>query len=140
MGETGAVSWMFHRKGIIFIDPTKHSYDSIEEIIFETNAEDIVSEETYIKVITSVEDYAEVEKYLEEKGIELMESKIDFVADNEVEITEFDKALKVKKIIEAFNEDEDVSSIATNEIISEELDKEVEEFIEKNTFRSYKIY
>ena len=136
MGETGAVSWMFHRKGIIFIDPTKHSYDSIEEIIFETNAEDIVSEETYIKVITSVEDYNEVEKYLEEKWIELMESKIDFVADNEVEITEFDKALKVKKMIEAFNEDEDVSSIATNEIIDEKLDKEVDEFIEKNTFRS----
>jgi transcriptional/translational regulatory protein YebC/TACO1 len=65
MGETGAVSWMFHRKGIIFIDPTKHNYNSIEEIIFETNAEDIISEETYIKVITSVEDYHEVEKYLE---------------------------------------------------------------------------
>jgi transcriptional/translational regulatory protein YebC/TACO1 len=127
---------MFHRKGVIFIDPTKHSYDSLEEMIFETNAEDIVSEETYIKIITSVEDHSEVEKYLEEKGIELMESKIDFVADNEVEITEFDKALKVKKMIEAFNEDEDVSQISTNEIISEELDKEVEDFIEKNTFRS----
>lgn len=136
MWETGAVSWMFHRKWIIFIDPTKHSYDSIEEIIFETNAEDIVSEKTYIKVITSVEDYHEVEQYLEEKGIELMESKIDFVPDTEVDITEFDKALKVKKMIEAFNEDEDVASIATNEIIDEKLDKEVDEFIEKNTFRS----
>lgn len=136
MGETWAVSWMFHRKWVIFIDTSKHSYDSIEEMIFETNAEDIVSEETYIKVITSIEDHAEVEKYLEEKGIELMESKIDFVADNEVEITEFDKALKVKKMIEAFNEDEDISSISTNELISEKLDKEVEEFIEKNTFRS----
>ena len=39
-------------------------------------------------------------------------------------------------MIEAFNEDDDVSSIATNEIISDELDKEVDEFIEKNTFRS----
>ena len=39
-------------------------------------------------------------------------------------------------MIEAFNEDEDVSSIATNEIIPEALDKEVEAFIEKNTFRS----
>ena len=39
-------------------------------------------------------------------------------------------------MIEAFNEDEDVSSIATNEIIDEKLDKEVDEFIEKNTFRS----
>jgi len=136
MGETWAVSWMFHRKGVIFIDPTKHSYESIEELVFETNAEDIVSEETYIKIITSVEDYLEVEKYLEEKGIELMESKIDFVPDNEVEITEFDKALKVKKMIEAFNEDEDVSMISTNELIAEELDREVEKFIEKNTFRS----
>jgi len=65
-----------------------------------------------------------------------MESKIDFVADTEVEITEFDKALKIKKMIEAFNEDEDVSQVSTNEIISEELDKEVDDFIEKNTFRS----
>jgi len=65
-----------------------------------------------------------------------MESKLDFVADTEVEITDFDKALKIKKMIETFNEDEDVAQISTNEIISEKLDKEVDEFIEKNTFRS----
>jgi transcriptional/translational regulatory protein YebC/TACO1 len=65
-----------------------------------------------------------------------MESKIDYVPDNEIEITDFDKALKIKKMIEAFNEDEDVASISTNEIIAEELDEEVEAFIEKNTFRS----
>lgn len=136
MGETWAVSWMFHRKWVIFIDPKKYDYETIEELVFETNAEDIISEESYIKIITSVEDYHEVEKFFEEKGIELMESKIDFVADNEVEITEFDKALKIKKMIEAFNEDEDVAQISTNEIISEDLDKQVDEFIEKNTFRS----
>ena len=136
MWESWSVSWMFHRKGVIFIDPTKHSYDSIEETIFETNAEDVISEDAYIKIITSVEDYNDVEKYLEKKGIEIMESKLDFVADNEVEVTEFDKALKVKKMIESFNEDEDVVTISTNELISEELDKEVDEFIEKNTFRS----
>ena len=136
MWETWAVSWMFHRKWVIFIDPSKYPYETIEELVFETNAEDIISEEAYIKIITSVEDYNDVEKYLEEKWIELMESKIDFVADTEVEITEFDKALKIKKMIEAFNEDEDVSQVSTNEIISEELDKEVDDFIEKNTFRS----
>lgn len=136
MWESWAVSWMFHRKWVIFIDPAKHSYDSIEELVFETNAEDIISEESYIKIITSIEDHNEVEKYLEDKGIELMESKLDFVADNEVEVTEFDKALKVIKMIESFNEDEDVASISTNELISEELENEVHEFIEKNTFRS----
>jgi YebC/PmpR family DNA-binding regulatory protein len=136
MWESWSVSWMFHRKGVIFIDPTKHNYDSIEELVFETNAEDITSEESYIKIITSVEDFNEVEKFLEKKWIEFIESKLDFVADNEVEITEFDKALKIKKMIESFEEDEDVAQISTNEIISEKLDKEVDEFIEKNTFRS----
>ncbi len=136
MWETWAVSWMFHRKWIIFIDPSKYSFDKIEELVYETSAEDIISEEAYIKIITAVEDYSDVEKFLEENGIEIMESKLDFVADNEVEVTEFDKALKVKKMIEAFEEDEDVSQISTNELISAELDKEVDEFIEKNTFRS----
>lgn len=136
MWESGAVSWMFHRKWVIFIDPTKYNYDEIEEITFETNAEDIISEETYIKIITSIEDYNEVEKIFEEKEIELLESKIDYIPDNEIEVTDFDKALKIKKMIEAFNEDEDVSSISTNELIEDKLDQEVEDFIEKNTFRS----
>lgn len=136
MWESWAVSWMFHRKWVIFIDPNKHSFEKIEEIIYETNAEDIISEDSYIKIITWVEDFNEVEKFLELKWIDIMESKLDYVADNEVEITEFDKALKFIKMIEAFNQDEDVSLVSTNEIISQELEKEVHDFIEKNTFKS----
>ena len=136
MWEAWAVSWMFHRKGVIFIDPSKYDYDEIEEIVFETNAEDIVSEDSYIKIITSVEDYNGVEKVLEEKEIELMESKIDYIPDTDVEITDFDKALKFTKMVEAFNEDEDVASVSTNEIITEKLQKEVDDFIEKNTFKT----
>ena len=136
MWESWAVSWMFHRKWVIFIDPKKYNYEEIEEITFETNAEDIISEESYIKIVTSIEDFQDVEKVFEEKNIELMESKIDYLADSEIEITDFDKALKIKKMIEAFNEDEDVAAISTNELIADDLDEEVEAFIEKNTFRS----
>jgi len=136
MWESWAVSWMFHRKWVIFIDTSKYSFDKIEELVYETNAEDIISENTYIKIITSIEDFNDVEKFLEENKIEIMEAKLDFVPENEVEITEFDKALKIKKMIEAFHEDEDVNTVSTNEIIPEELDKEVDEFIVKNTFKS----
>ncbi len=136
MWESWAVSWMFHRKWVIFIDPTKYDYERIEELVFETNAEDIISEDSYIKITTSIEDYQDVEKFFWEKEIELLESKLDYVPDNEVEITDFDKALKIKKMIESFQEDEDVSLVSTNETIGEELDKEVDDFIEKNTFKS----
>lgn len=136
MWETWAVSWMFHRKWVIFIDPTKYDYETIEELVFETNAEDIVNEDTYIKIITSIEDFHNVEKFFEEKNIDLLESKIDFIPENDVEIDEFDKALKFTKMIEAFNEDEDVNIVSSNEIINDNLQKEVDEFIEKNTFRT----
>jgi len=136
MGESWAVSWMFHSKGIIFIDPAAHPYEMIEELVFETSAEDIMQEAWYIKIITAHDDHHEVETFFEEKWITLFESKIDYIPDNEVEITDFDKALKFTKMIEAFDEDEDVNTVSSNEIISEELQREVDAFIEKNTFRT----
>jgi hypothetical protein len=39
-------------------------------------------------------------------------------------------------MIEAFDEDEDVNIVSSNEIISKDLQKQVDEFIEKNTFRT----
>ncbi|NDK09225.1 YebC/PmpR family DNA-binding transcriptional regulator [Candidatus Gracilibacteria bacterium] len=136
MGESGAVAWMFEKKGIIFVDPKKHSMESIEEIIFDTNAENLELEEGYIKIVSSLDDHHSVEQFLEGKEIELLESKIDFIPSNEIEIDDFDKALKFKKMIEAFEEDEDVSFIASNELINSQLDDKVEDFIEKNTFRT----
>ena len=134
--ENWVVSWMFHRKWVIFIDPGKYDYEKIEELVFETNAEDIEKTDSYIKVITSADDFNEIEKYLESKGIDFIETKLDFVPDNDVEITDFDNALKFKKMIEAFDEDEDVSLVSSNEIISPELERQVDEFVEKNKFRT----
>ena len=134
--ETWAVSWMFNRAWVIFIDPNNHSFESIEELVYETSAQDIINDTSYIKIVTSVEDFLEVEKFLQEKGIEIMESKLDFIPNNEMEVIEFEKALKFTKMMEAFDNDEDVNIVSTNEVISPELQKEVDDFIEKNTFRT----
>lgn len=136
MWESGAVAWMFHNKWVIFIDPQVHNYESIEELVFETNAEDIMQEAGYTKIITSPEDLQSVENFFTEKNIVLLESKFDYVPDNEIELDDFDKALKFTKMIEAFNEDEDVNIVSSNEVISSELQSQVDDFIEKNTFKT----
>jgi len=136
MGESWAVSWMFHSKWVIFIDPLVHPYESIEELVFETDAQDILQEAWYTKVITAPEDLHNVEVFFENNNIEIYESKLDYIPDNEIEINDFDKALKFTKMIEAFDEDEDINIVSTNEIISEELQEQVHAFIEKNTFRT----
>lgn len=136
MGESGAVSWMFHQKWVIFIDPNTHSFDEVEELVFETEAEDIIQEAGYIKIISSPENFQSVEAFFTEKNIEIYESKLDYIPDNEIDLDDFDKALKFTKMLEAFDEDEDVNIVSSNEIISEDLQKQVDEFIEKNTFRT----
>ena len=71
--ESGVVSWMFHRKWVIFIDPNSYSYDKIEELAYETAVENIIKEDNYIKITTTIDDLNEVEKFFEENWIEIME-------------------------------------------------------------------
>ncbi len=136
MWESWAVAWMFKRKWVIVIDSDIHDYDSIEALVMETDAEDITHEWREITILASLEDFVWVEKFLREKNIEIHSSELEFVPDNTVEITDFDKALKYKTLINGFEEDEDVQSVFGNGKMSDELDEEVEAFIEKNTFRT----
>lgn len=136
MWESWAVSWMFHKKGVIFIDPKTHPYDQVEELVFETEADDILEEAGFIKIICSPDNLPSVQEFFENASIDIYEAKVDFVPDNEIEIDDFDKALKFVKMIEAFDEDEDVNIVSSNEMIKQELEQEVREFIEKNSFRT----
>lgn len=136
LGEPGSVSWMFQKKWVLFIESALYPYDTIEALTFETNAQDISQEENYIKIITDIEDFHEVELFFESKDIKILESKVDFIATTETEMTEFEKVLKFTKMLEAFDEDEDVNFVSSNEVISPQLQQEVDAFIEKNTFRT----
>lgn len=110
--------------------------ESIEEIIFDSNAEDIFEEAGYIKIISELDDFHSLEVFFEEKNIDILESKLDYIPDNEIEVNDFDKALKITKMMEAFHDDEDVTHVSSNEIISDQLEEEVHIFIEKNTFHT----
>jgi hypothetical protein len=39
-------------------------------------------------------------------------------------------------MIKAFDEDEDVNIVSSNELISDDLQREVDEFVEKSRFRT----
>lgn len=134
--ETGAVSWMFDRKWVIIISMEKYSAEALEELVFETTAEDFAEEEGIFRIYTSVSDFAIVRDFFASKDIEFEHADVEYIANNESEITEFDKALKFTKMLELFDEDDDVESVINNAVISPELQNEVDEFIEKNKFRT----
>lgn len=134
--EPGSVSFVFEKKWLLAISLENHTKEKLEEMVFETSAEDFFEEEWMFKIITSIDDFQEVKKYFAQKNIGFEFSDLDFIPSNIVEVDDFDKALKLTKMLEAFGDDEDVEKIAVNMNISEKLQTEVDEFIEKNTFRT----
>jgi transcriptional/translational regulatory protein YebC/TACO1 len=88
------------------------------------------------RIFTTVEDFNDTKKFFEGKNIDLEFADFDYIADNDTEVTEMDKALKITKMMEMFDDDEDVENVYNNADISDILQKEVDDFITKNTFRS----
>ena len=136
MWESGSVSWMFKRKGLIIIDISSYDTDAIEELLMETEAEDYSIEWDSIEIICAPEHLTDIQTALENASISIDVAEIDYIPDTEIDVTDFDNALKVTKMLQAFEEDEDVEWVYANGNVSPKLQKEVDEFIEKNTFHT----
>ncbi len=136
MGEPWSVSWIFQKKWVLVFEKENTDISKLEELVFETDVEDMKEEDDIVKLIVAPESFWEVRKFFLNKWFTINESWTEFIPNNEVEVNEFDKVLKITKMIEALEEDEDVEDYAMNYNIDEKLQEEVDEFIEKNTFRT----
>ncbi len=136
MWESGSVSWMFKRVGVIRIDANEYDAAKIEEMVFETAAQDFKVEGDQYVIVTEVEDLIEVTKYFDDAKVAHISSKFEYNYDTEWEITEMEKLLKVTKMLEAFEDSDDVAEVYSNCVADDALHDEVDAFIAKNTFRS----
>lgn len=137
MWESWSVSWIFPRKWVIYFDKSKiENIDKLEELVIETDVEDMQINDKEIKIIVSIDKLNEVSSFFKSNWFVFEKSELEYIPTNEVEVTEFDIALKIIKMIEALDEDEDVEDYGLNAIITDELKQEVNDFIEKNTFKT----
>lgn len=125
MGTAGSVSYLFHKKGIVMIKADPSKLEDIELTAIDAGAEDIKSEGDTVEVYTDPTALHAVKAKLEESGFEIESAEITFIPENEVNIDDEVKARKVLKLMEALEEDEDVTNVFSNFDISEELMEQV---------------
>ncbi len=116
MAESGAVLWMFDRKGIITIPAEGKTEDDMMEIILEAGADDLQSEEGYFIVQTSVEDFETVRKALLAKQVAMEDASLQWVAKNMINVGGED-AIKFDKLVEALEDHDDVQNVFHNAIV-----------------------
>jgi YebC/PmpR family DNA-binding regulatory protein len=113
LGETGSVSWMFERKGVITLSRNNKSEDEMMEIIIDAGAEDLQTEEDFFEVYTSVEDLEPVRKKLIDKKITPDNASLQWIAKNYIKVNGED-AEKAIKLLEAIEDCDDVQNVFSN--------------------------
>ena len=121
LGETGSVAFMFDRKGILEFDKKKVNEEKLMETALEAGAEDIGDREHFSVVITDPNDFENVKKALDEKGLNSENAEITMYPQNEIEITDIETAAKILKLYDDLEDNEDVQEIYANFNISDEI-------------------
>jgi YebC/PmpR family DNA-binding regulatory protein len=120
LAETGAVSFMFDRLGVVEFDPKVASADQMFEAAIEAGAEDVVSNEGGHEVYTTQDSLREVAKALEAKFAEPRKAALTWKPQNTVAVDD-EQGEKLLRLIETLNEHDDVQSVYANFEVSDAL-------------------
>lgn len=124
LGTNGSLSFLFDRKGIIEIPKGTLNADDFELAMIDAGAEDIQLEEDYFTVSTPMEEFGRMNRALEEMGVEAENAQLERIARDTVKLDK-ESAQKIMKVIEMFEEDDDVQNVFHNLEITDEMMAEI---------------
>lgn len=128
LGKNGSIDFMFDRKGVFTLEknalPDMDS-EELEMELIDGGAEDVIKEEEIMLIYTSFDDFGNMQKKLEELGIEPKKAELQRIPTTTTALS-IDQAKTVLSIIEKFEDDDDVANVFHNLELTEDLLQELE--------------
>ncbi|CAJ0884235.1 putative transcriptional regulatory protein [freshwater sediment metagenome] len=120
LAETGAVSFMFDRVGLIEFDRKVASEDAMMEAAIEAGADDVSTTEDGHEIITSIESLRDVAKALEEKFGDSKKATLVWRPQNTIKVDD-EAGEKILKLVGTLEDNDDVQNVYANFEISDAL-------------------
>lgn len=120
LGTNGSLSFVFSRKGVITVPKGTINVDEFELEMIDAGVEEIETNDDNFELYCSVEDFAAVRKKLEELSIEAENAELRRVPVD-LKPVQVNEALRVLRIIEALEEDDDVQNVYHNMLLTDEI-------------------
>ncbi len=122
MGETGCVSWIFDKKGLI-VFPKTVDFDKLFEASLEAGAEDVTDEGEQFEVITDPINFIEVRESLVKAGFKSDSAEVTMIPQTMVKL-EGRQAENMLKLMDRLEDNDDVQNVYANfDISSEEMER-----------------
>lgn len=125
LGTNGSLSSLFERKGVFTIKNEGIPTDDLELELIDAGGEELEVDEDIITITCAMEDFGNINKKLDEMGIEPEEAKLERIA-NITRSLDIESAKKVLKFIEVLEDDDDIQNVYHNLDITDELANELE--------------
>lgn len=120
LGETGCVSFLFDRKGVINIDASATTEDKVMEILLDYDVDDIKTEDNTIVVYTAPDKFNDILEVIRSNKLPSLNSEITYVPQTTVQL-EGQKASQCLRLIEALEDHDDVQSVHANFDIPDDI-------------------
>lgn len=122
LGKNGELAFIFDRKGIFSLDKSliKMDWDDFEMEMIDGGAEDVESDEEEVMITTAFEDFGALSHKLEELGLDAKSSELERIPNNTKDVTEEQFKINMK-MLDRFEEDDDVQNVYHNMEITDEL-------------------
>lgn len=111
LGTNGSLSFLFDTKGIFTFPVSEEmDIDEFELEMIDAGADDIEIDEGLVTITTAKEDFGSVHKKLDSLNIEVENAGLQRIP-NDTKALDVDSALKVLKMIDVFEDDDDVQNV-----------------------------
>ena len=124
LGTTGCVSFMFQQKGVIAIEREGLDEDTVMSDALEAGASDFQADEDVFEISTEPSDFSGVRDDLEAKGYTFVSAEVEMVPDTYTTLSAPDQILKMQKLIDALEDNDDVQQVWHNWDAPEEEDED----------------
>ncbi len=122
MGETGCVSWIFSKKGLIVFSGGT-DFDKLFEAAIEAGADDVSDEGDQVEVLTDPANFIEVREALNKAGFKPQSAEVTMIPQTMVKL-EGKQAESMLKLMDKLEDNDDVQNVYANfDISAEDMEK-----------------
>lgn len=125
LGESGCVSWMFRKRGLIDINVDDIEEDKLMTLVLDAGGEDLQIIDDKYQILCDTKEFNNIKNALQGEEINIDSAEICWVPNNFIELDEL-AGRKVVSLMEALENHDDVQNVYENSDLPKTLLAELE--------------
>ena len=121
LGGSGAVSWLFERRGVVLVPADGTDEDELTLAAAEGGADDVAREGSSYQVLSAPENLAAVREAIEAAGFTIDSAELTMLPKTTVEVASESDAKKVLRLMDELEDNDDVQDVYANFDIPERV-------------------